>query len=89
MRDVDILAEWIERMLALESEADPQIGDAFSGLLTGLAEASAPDEALDAVGLFQDELAYLRNDKPSPVQTKIDEFLLELDHRVDLMKDVK
>ena len=89
MRDVDVLAEWIERMLALESEADPQIGDAFSGLLTGLAEASAPDEALDAFGLFQDELAYLRNDKAAPVQTKIDEFLLELDRRVDLIKDVK
>jgi hypothetical protein len=89
MRDVDVLAEWIEKMLALESESDPQIGDAFSGLLTGLAEASAPDEALDAFGLFQDELAYLRKDKDAPVQTKIDEFLLELDRRVDLIKDVK
>ena len=89
MRDVDVLAEWIERMLALESEADPQIGDAFSGLLTGLAEASAHDEALDAFGLFSDELAYLRNEKTAPVQTKIDEFLLELDRRVDLIKDVK
>ena len=89
MRDVDVLAEWIEKMLALESEADPQIGDAFSGLLTGLAEASAPDEALDAFGLFSDELSYLRNDKAVSAREKIDEFLLELNRRVDLIKDVK
>ena len=89
MRDVDVLAEWIERMLAIESESDPQIGDAFSGLLTGLAEASAPDEALDAFGLFQDELAYLRKDKAIPIQTRIDELLEELDRRVDLIKDAK
>ena len=74
-------------MLALESESDPQIGDAFSGLLTGLAEASASDEALDAFDLFQDELAYLRKDRPTPVQTKLDEFMAELDRRVDLIKD--
>jgi hypothetical protein len=87
MRDVDVLAEWIERMLALESEADPQIGDAFSGLLHGLVEAASTDEARDALAFFQDELAYLRKDKTASVQAKLDEFLQELDHRVDLIKE--
>jgi len=87
MRDIDHLAEWIERMLALESESDPQIDGAYSGLLYGLVEASTTEEAQDALGLFQDELAYLRNDKPVSMQTRLDEFMAELEQRLDLMKD--
>ena len=89
MRDVDVLAEWIERMLALEHESDPQIDGAFTGLLDGLVEAATTDEARDALGLFQDELAYLRNDKPVSIQARLDQFMAELEERVDLIKDGK